>query len=149
MTTDLAAIVAEMREAVANEGGYHPAPGKWIGDGIDSAAVEEWANQIESALHSPAPEREGWVENAAFMFANQAEAIAELKADRLRLDFIESHRVSLTPEYEGQWDAELYDDAEQPKASCAGAGVRAAIDNMMNAVTSCCEAAAPTGGSET
>lgn len=59
-----------------------------------------------------------------------------VQEDTKRLDFIERRRVAVFPEYQGQWDAELYDEEGEPRASCGGRTPREAIDNMMNATES-------------
>lgn len=51
MRPDLAAIAAEMREHAKI----------MYANGRDGSACEDWADRIESALHSQAQEREGWV----------------------------------------------------------------------------------------
>lgn len=39
------------------------------------------------------------------------------------LEKIERYRIALTPEYEGQWHADLYGDVEVPICSATGASV--------------------------
>ena len=54
--------------------------------------------------------------------------VERLRADAERLDFITEHRVLVSPEFEGCWDATRYDDEPEPVASFSGATPRAAID---------------------
>lgn len=52
--------------------------------------------------------------------------------DTKRLDFMQSHRVGLVPEYEGPWDAEVFGEEEAP-ARYSGNTPREALDKAMTA----------------
>ena len=61
-------------------------------------------------------------------FARMRAEVERLREDAERLDFITEHRVLVSPEFEGCWDATRYDDEPEPVASFSGATPRAAID---------------------
>lgn len=50
--------------------------------------------------------------------------------DSKRLDFMQSHRVALIPEFEGPWDAEVYREGEVSNVF-SGSTPREAIDEAM------------------
>jgi hypothetical protein len=55
-------------------------------------------------------------------------AAAAAGEDTARLDLLESRRIAVTPEFEGGWDADVYDESGTPVLKATGATVRAAID---------------------
>lgn len=69
-----------------------------------------------------------WLDVEPFLDAltRPAPGVTETDADAL-LDFMEAHRVSVTPEYEGQWCARQYDDEPQAVAEFEAATPRDAI----------------------
>lgn len=53
--------------------------------------------------------------------------------DTKRLDFMQSHRVGLVPEYEGPWEAEVFGEEEEAPARYSGNTPREALDKAMTA----------------
>lgn len=53
--------------------------------------------------------------------------------DAARLDFIGMNRVALIPEFEGGWDAQVYEEDAEPSVIAGGMTVRGAIDAAMAA----------------
>ena len=77
------------------------------------------AKQAAKPKHSPLPEH-----------APQAQADArdaELLTDSALLDAMEHQRIALHPEYEGPWDAEVYNDEGEPIHAGSGSTPREAI----------------------
>lgn len=65
---------------------------------------------------------------AAHGYAQELEAVkAELAHERGYLDFVRTNRVALIPEYEGQWDAEIYGEDGWPSCVVSGESPRDAI----------------------
>lgn len=67
------------------------------------------------------------------MAAPQAEQQAMPQFDSEMLDFITEHRVAVSPEFEGCWDASRYDEEADPVAVFSGSTPREAIAAVMAA----------------
>lgn len=75
--------------------------------------------------------------------APAAVSAPSVSEDATRLDFIGMHRVALIPEFEGGWDAQVYEEDAEPSVIVGGTTVRAAIDAAMAAAP---QASAVEGG---
>ena len=99
---------------------------------------KEEADKMESILEffdslPDAPESEGVIlsgpSRAALMLRAQAAPAAPAgdASDTALLDAMERHRIALVPEHEGPWDAELYEEGEEPQHIGSGATPREAL----------------------
>lgn len=58
---------------------------------------------------------------------NEPNLPSDTRTDTEMLDFMERHRVLVTPEYEGPWEARIYGDNEKPSTTGVGKTPRSAI----------------------
>jgi len=82
---------------------------------------------------SSGPVEFGYKENFVSNWNRRLAALAPAgvgEADTKRLDFMQSHRVALIPEFEGPWDAEVYQEGEVSRVF-SGSTPREAIDEAI------------------
>lgn len=81
-------------------------------------------SRVSKDLYERTLGQAGWEHRT--LFTHPAPAVPVTDADAL-LDFMEAHRVSVTPEYEGPWCAQRYDDEPQFVVEAEGATPREAL----------------------
>ena len=116
------AIEAKLRALLAGVSAPAAPTEQQILDAAEKAGL--WPNTVQSWI--PAFKRY----HAALAAAPQAQADArdaELLTDSALLDAMEHQRIALHPEYEGPWDAEVYNDEGEPNHRGSGSTPREAI----------------------
>lgn len=71
------------------------------------------------------------IEQAVEQAVLQSERVQAWKRDSERLDAMAQRRMLVSPEYEGGWHAEIYDDQETPTTTAYNKCPRMAIDSAM------------------
>lgn len=71
------------------------------------------------------------IEQAVEQAVLQSERVQAWRRDSERLDAMAQRRMLVSPEYEGGWHAEIYDESEAPIAVGFGECPRTAIDSAM------------------
>ena len=96
---------------------------------IVKSNLQHYVNLLREAFDAsePAPQAQADARDAELL----AFAVSEIRRDEMTdsalLDAMEQNRIAVVPEYEGPWDAEIYNDEGKPNHRGSGSTPREAI----------------------